>query len=78
MTSLNKMPCRQANMFKQLLPQFDPANESAYRQWREQKLLDYPTRIEQLVVEIESPVRFSQAEREAMMTGLLRLIPTHR
>jgi len=55
------------NMFKPLLPQFDPVNESAYRQWREQKLLDYPTRIEQLIVEIKNPARLSEAEREAML-----------
>ncbi len=57
-------------MFKQLLPQFDPGNESAYRRWREQKLLDYPTDIEQLVVEIRNPVQLSEVEREAMLLRL--------
>ncbi len=54
-------------MLKPLLPQFDPANESAYQQWRQQKLLDYPTRIEQLLIEIENPARLSQTERAAML-----------
>jgi len=57
-------------MSKQLLPQFDPYNESAYQQWREQKLLDYPTDIEQLVVEIRNPAQLSEVEREAMLLPL--------
>ncbi|MCP4391706.1 MAG: TauD/TfdA family dioxygenase [Gammaproteobacteria bacterium] len=57
-------------MFKQLLPQFDPDNESAYQQWREQKLLDYPTDIEQLVVGIRNPAQLSEVEREAMLLRL--------
>ncbi len=52
---------------KQLQPQFDLDNELAYQQWREQKLLDYPTSIEQLIVEINDPAQLSLAEREAMM-----------
>ena len=51
----------------QLLPHFDLDNETAYQRWREQKLLDYPTRIEQLIVEIKNPTRLSEAEREAML-----------
>ena len=54
-------------MLKRLLPQFDLDNESAYQQWREQKLLDYPTTIEKLIVEIRDPARLSAAEREAML-----------
>jgi hypothetical protein len=38
------------SLFNRLLPQYDLDNESAYQQWREQKLLDYPTGIEQLIV----------------------------
>jgi len=60
------------NIFKPLLPQFDTVNESAYRQWREQKLRDYPTRIEQLIVNIENPARLSQAEREAMLQRIAK------
>ncbi len=55
---------------KQLLPQFDLHNESAYRQWREQKLLDYPTAIEQLIVEIKDPAHLSISEREAMLSRI--------
>jgi len=54
-------------MFKSLLPQFDLDNDSAYQQWRDQKLLDYPTTIEQLIVEIRDPAQLSVAEREAML-----------
>ncbi len=54
-------------MFEQLLPQFDLDNESAYQRWREQKLLDYPADIEQLVVEIRDPARLGETEREAML-----------
>ncbi len=53
--------------YKQLLPQFDPDNESAYQRWREQKLLDYPTDIEQLIVEIRNPARLSETERKTML-----------
>jgi len=55
------------SMFKPLLPQFDLDNDSAYQQWREQKLLDYPTTIEQLIVEIRNPAQLSVAEREAIL-----------
>ncbi|MCP4472184.1 MAG: TauD/TfdA family dioxygenase [Gammaproteobacteria bacterium] len=57
-------------MNTRLLPQFDPGNESAYQQWREQKLLDYPADIEQLIVEIRNPAQLSEAEREAMLLSL--------
>ena len=54
------------NGMKRLLPQFDLHNESAYQRWRGEKLLDYPTGIEQLIVEIKDPAHLSNAEREAM------------
>ncbi len=57
-------------MFKRLLPQFDPDNESAYQQWRAQKLLDYPTDVEQLVVKVRNPARLSEVERETMLQHL--------
>ncbi len=57
-------------MIKPLLPQFDPDNDPAYRQWREQKLLGYPTDIEHLIVKIENPARLSQPERAAMLRCL--------
>ena len=57
-------------MFKHLLPQLDPHNDSAYLQWREQKLLDYPVGIEQLIVEIRNPTQLSKTEQEAMLHRL--------
>jgi hypothetical protein len=54
-------------MMERLLPQFDLDNDSAYQQWREQKLLDYPTTIEQLIIEIRDPARLSAVERGAML-----------
>ncbi len=57
-------------MCKHLLPQFDPDNDSAYRQWRQQKLLDYPTDIGQLIVEIGNPARLNHSERAAMLRQL--------
>ncbi|MCP4386894.1 MAG: TauD/TfdA family dioxygenase [Gammaproteobacteria bacterium] len=57
-------------MIKPLLPQFDPDNDPTYRQWREQKLLGYPTDIEHLIVKIENPARLSQSERAAMLRCL--------
>jgi len=58
------------SLINRLLPQFDLDNESAYQQWREQKLLDYPTDIEQLIVEIRDPAQLSVAEHEAMLQRL--------
>ena len=58
------------SLFNRLLPQYDLDNESAYQQWREQKLLDYPTGIEQLIVEIRDPAQLSPAEHEAMLQRL--------
>ena len=47
---------------------FDLANEAAYAAWRAQKLEDYPTGIEQLIVEINDPRRLTTAEFEAIHT----------
>jgi alpha-ketoglutarate-dependent taurine dioxygenase len=47
---------------------FDPDNESAYRQWREAKLKDYPTRAEQLVVAVQNPLQLTAQEREALLS----------
>ena len=59
-------------MNNRLLPQFDLDNEAAYQQWREQKLQDYPTAIEQLIVEVKDPTKLSDAEREAMLQRILK------
>lgn len=51
-----------------LLPQFDLNNDAAYQQWREQKLNNYPTNIEQLIVEIKDPFELNHSEKQAMQT----------
>lgn len=45
---------------------FNLDNEADYAIWREQKLLDYPTRIEELIVEINDPQQLTAAEYEAI------------
>ena len=47
---------------------FDLANEAGYAAWRDQKLENYPTSIEQLIVEINDPRRLTKAEAEALLT----------
>jgi alpha-ketoglutarate-dependent taurine dioxygenase len=47
---------------------FDPADEHAYRAWRERKLREYPAGLEALVVEIGDPRALTPAEREAMLS----------
>jgi alpha-ketoglutarate-dependent taurine dioxygenase len=42
-------------------------NERAYQAWRRQKLENYPTRAEQLIVEINDPRHLTQAEYEAIL-----------
>ena len=54
--------------------QFDLNNDSAYQQWKEQKLEDYPTSIEELIVEIKDPKNLTSSEHEAM---LLRIRKTN-
>jgi len=43
-------------------------NESAYQAWRSRKLENYPTRLEQIVVEINDPRSLTQAEYEAILS----------
>ena len=47
---------------------FDLDNETDYTAWREQKLLAYPTSIEDLIVEIKDPRQLTSAEFEAIHT----------
>ncbi len=54
-------------MTKQRNP-FDLANNEAYKRWREQKLTDYPTSLDQLIVEIGNPRNLRQSEYDALMT----------
>lgn len=46
---------------------FDLANPTAYADWRERKLDDYPRQADELVVEVKDPFNLSQAEREAIL-----------
>ncbi|MBL7004289.1 MAG: TauD/TfdA family dioxygenase [Gammaproteobacteria bacterium] len=50
----------------QLLPQFDLSNPSAYLKWRDQKLNQYPSAIEELIVEVKNPLQLSKNEYLAM------------
>jgi len=45
---------------------FDLDNAAAYSAWRDRKLEGYPTRIEDLVVEVNDPRRLSRAEQAAI------------
>ena len=45
---------------------FDLDDNEAYQRWRDQKLEDYPTSLEQLVVEIDDPRQLTPAEHEAL------------
>ncbi len=47
-----------------------PENESAYKAWREAKLLDYPTTAAELIVDIADPPQLSSDEYQALMACL--------
>jgi hypothetical protein len=46
---------------------FDPTQDAAYRQWREQKLAGYPTRLEELIVEVGDPRALTSAEHTRIL-----------
>ncbi len=46
---------------------FAPENAQAYAVWREQKLHDYPTQVEDFMVEINHPNQLSNAEHEHIL-----------
>lgn len=46
---------------------FDLANQDAYQAWREHKLAEAPTRLEDLIVEIQDPRQLSEAEHAAIL-----------
>jgi alpha-ketoglutarate-dependent taurine dioxygenase len=48
---------------------FDLDNESAYREWRSRKLDGYPTRSEEIVVEVNDPRRLTDAEYQAILAS---------
>jgi alpha-ketoglutarate-dependent taurine dioxygenase len=57
-----------ANMRSPASPNpFDPADEHAYRCWREWKLSGYPGRAEDLIVSIANPFRLTPAEKQALL-----------
>jgi len=45
---------------------FDLNNQAAYEQWRDKKLENYPTKAEQLIVEINDPLHLTPAEHQAI------------
>jgi len=49
---------------------FDSLQEQSYRDWREQKLQDYPRKLDQLVVEIKDPLNLTDNEFQALMKRL--------
>lgn len=46
---------------------FDLADAEAYRRWRDAKLAAYPSRFEELVVEVGDPRRLTAAEHRALL-----------
>lgn len=46
---------------------FHPDNEAAYRVWREQKLAGYPSRLEDLLVEVGDPRVLTASEHAAIL-----------
>ncbi|MEN8129882.1 MAG: TauD/TfdA family dioxygenase [Pseudomonadota bacterium] len=46
---------------------FDLNDEEAYRRWRTRKLLNYPTRVQELVVRIEDPNTLKREEKAALL-----------
>ena len=51
---------------------FDLGDDRAYRVWREAKLSAYPTRLQELVVEVNDPRHLTAAEREAIVSRCRR------
>ncbi|MCP3869261.1 MAG: TauD/TfdA family dioxygenase [Gammaproteobacteria bacterium] len=49
---------------------FDPAQETLYQAWRQQKLQDYPKHLEELTVTIEDPLNLSKSEYAEIMQRL--------
>lgn len=46
---------------------FDLEDDSAYQRWREAKLKQAPTRLEDLIVEVKDPRRLSESEHAALI-----------
>jgi len=46
---------------------FDLYNQDEYERWRDEKLFNYPDKAEQLIVEINDPMKLSNTERDAII-----------
>ena len=55
------------NTMKQITSTFDLDNHQAYEDWRYEKLDNYPTKVEQLVIEINDPLNLTTVERQAII-----------
>lgn len=51
---------------------FDLDNESAYQAWRENKLENYPSKIDDLIVEVNNPKVLTSAEYDAIQTRVIK------
>jgi hypothetical protein len=51
---------------------FDLTDPEAYGRWRDHKLADSPTRVEELLVEVADPRRLSEAEHAAILARCAR------
>ena len=49
---------------------FLPGNDAAYQAWRETKLAGYPSRTQELIVEVADPRRLSEAEHQGILQRL--------
>ena len=63
---------KQFTEYYQMGSPFDLDNEKAYQAWRENKLENYPEKVEDLIVEINNPACLSPAEFEAIQTLLVK------
>lgn len=51
---------------------FHPDNQPAYQAWRAQKLADYPTRGEDLIVAVKDPARLTDGEYAALWSRIAK------
>lgn len=50
-----------------MLNPFDLDNEHDYQQWREQKLINFPAKLEDIIIEVKDPRALTRAEHQAMV-----------
>ena len=46
---------------------FDLENHDHYQRWRDQKLAHYPSRLEDLIVDVQDPRALTPAEHDALL-----------